>query len=111
MRCRDQCKGIGQGLQDVVKQHAGDAPRLGAGIGQIGQEGLSRDATGRVQALQSGNKIRQEEDRVVIPFVQREPGHGKDGGWRMENGGQEGGFAVAGGRGEEGESPRGQTIA
>ena len=106
-----QGKGVGKGFQDIVDQHADDAPRLRTGVGQVGQEGPSRGAAGRVQASQGSDEIRQKEGRIVVTFVQREPGQGENGGWRMENGGQEGGLAVAGWGGEEGEAVGGQAVA
>ena len=71
---QDESKGVRQGLQDVVDQRANDAPHLSGGVGGVGQEAPSCSATSRVESLQSGDQVNQKKGRVVVSFIQREPG-------------------------------------
>lgn len=49
-------------------------PNVG-GDGGATQENLGRGPTGRVQAPQRSNQGGQEAGRVIVFFVQSEPGH------------------------------------
>ena len=91
-------------VRGQLVQQGGEEGVGGRGQGGGEEGGEEAGAQGRHQGVQGGEQAGEEAGGVALGRLQGEPGDGSGGGEFREPGGEEGGFAEAGGSGEQGEA-------